>query len=71
MFDIFPDVAANKSESEHLQHCLESCLQAACDTIDQQLFDNLGYSMVDRIEACIKTKDSTQNSRYLAAFLGA
>ena len=51
--EMFPDVAADKSESEHARQRLESCLQAAWDTLDKELFDNLGASMVDRIEAVI------------------
>ena len=50
---MFPDVAADKSESEHARQNLESCLQAVWDTLDKELFDNLGASMVDRIEAII------------------
>ena len=51
--EMFPDIAADKSESEHARQHLESCLQAAWDTLDKELFDNLGASMVDRIEAVI------------------
>lgn len=32
---------------------LESCLQAAGDTIDQEYFDKLIKSMLKRVEACI------------------
>ena len=50
---MFPDVAADKSESEHARQRLESCIQAAWDTLDQSLFNNLGASMHDRCEAVI------------------
>jgi len=53
---MFPDVAADKSESEYARQRLESCIQAAWDTLDKGLFDALGASMPDRIEACIKAK---------------
>jgi hypothetical protein len=52
-YEMFPEVAADKSESEHARQRLESCLQAAWDTLDQELFDKLGASMCDRIEAVI------------------
>ncbi|KAF4633416.1 hypothetical protein G7Y89_g4708 [Cudoniella acicularis] len=41
-YKMFPEVAADKSESEHARQRLESCLQAAWDTLDQDLFDKLG-----------------------------
>ena len=50
---MFLEVAADKSESEHARQRLESCIQAAWDTLDQSLFDNLGASMHDRCEAVI------------------
>ena len=53
VYKMFPDVANDKSESEHVRQRLESCLQAAWDTLDKSLFDNLGASMPARIEACI------------------
>ena len=53
---MFPQVATDKSESEDARQRLESCLQAAWDTLDQSLFDNIGSSMQSRIEACIKAK---------------
>jgi hypothetical protein len=53
---MFPDVAADKSESEHARQRLESCLQAAWDTLDQDLFDKLGASMNNCIEAIIAAK---------------
>jgi hypothetical protein len=53
VFEMFPDVAVDKSESEHARQRLESCLQAAWDTLDKGLFDKLGASMRERIEACI------------------
>jgi hypothetical protein len=54
--EIFPNVAADKSESEHTRQRLESCLQAAWDTLDKLLFNKLHLSMDKRIEACIKAK---------------
>jgi hypothetical protein len=56
VYDMFPDVMADKSESEYARQRLESCLQAAWDTLDKELFDNLGASMPSRIEACIAAK---------------
>ena len=50
---MFLEVATDKSESEHARQRLESCIQAAWDTLDQSLFDNLGASMHDRCEAVI------------------
>jgi hypothetical protein len=50
---MFPEVAANKSESEHARQRLESCLQAAWDTLDKELFNVLYKSMPSRIKACI------------------
>ena len=55
-YEMFPEVAADKSESEHARQRLESCLQAAWDTLDQELFDTLGASISARIEAIIKAK---------------
>jgi len=52
-YEMFLEVAADKSESEHARQRLESCIQAAWDTLDQSLFDNLGASMHDRCEAVI------------------
>jgi hypothetical protein len=56
VYEMFPEVANNKSESEDARQRLESCLQAAWDTLDKGLFDNLGASMPARIEACIAAK---------------
>ena len=53
LYDMFPDVAADKSQSEHARQRIESCLQAAWDTLDKSLFNTLGASMLARIEACI------------------
>ena len=53
---MFLDVAADKSESEHARQRLESCLQAVWDTLDQRLFEKLGASMNDRVEAVIAAK---------------
>jgi transposase len=56
VFTMFPDIAIDKSESEHSRQRLESALQAAWDTIDKSNFDSLFRSMPDRIEACITAK---------------
>jgi hypothetical protein len=52
---MFPEVAADKSESEHARQRLESCIQAAWDTLDKSLFDNLGASIHDRCETVMAT----------------
>jgi len=51
---MFPDVTEDKSETEYARQRLESCLQVAWDTLDKELFNNLGASMPDRITAYIK-----------------
>jgi hypothetical protein len=56
VFEMFPDIVTDRSESEHARQQLESALQAAWDTIDKKDFDCLYKSMPDRIEACIKAK---------------
>jgi len=38
---MFPNIMADKSESEEARARLESALQAAWDTIDQEFFDKL------------------------------
>jgi hypothetical protein len=53
---MFPEVAADKSKSEHARQRLESCLQAAWDTLDQDLFDKLSASINARIKAVIAAK---------------
>jgi hypothetical protein len=53
---MFPDVARDKSESKYARQRPESCIQAAWDTLDKGLFDNLGQSMHDRCEAVIAAK---------------
>ena len=53
VYEMFPEVAADKSESEYARQRLESCIQAAWDTLDKGLFDNLYASMPARIKACI------------------
>jgi hypothetical protein len=50
---MFLNVVNNKSELEYTQQRLESCLQAAWDTLDKSLFNILGISMLARIEAYI------------------
>jgi hypothetical protein len=52
-YEMFPEVAVDKSESEHAQQWLESCLQAAWDTLDQELFNTLGASMCNHIKTVI------------------
>ena len=54
VFEMFPNIATDKSDSEHARQQLESALQAAQDTIDKESFDCLYKSMPNRIEACIK-----------------
>jgi hypothetical protein len=54
VFEMFPEVAKEKSQSEHVRQRLESCLQAAWDTLDKSLFDKLYESMQSRMEACIQ-----------------
>jgi hypothetical protein len=53
---MFPEIAEDTSESEEARERLESALQAAWDTIDKEVFDNLGTTMGHRIEACIKAE---------------
>jgi hypothetical protein len=53
LFEMFPEVAKNTSDSEYARQRLESCIQAAWDTLNDELFNKLGASMLDRIEACI------------------
>jgi hypothetical protein len=53
---MFPEITVLTSESEHVRQQLKSTLQAAWDTIDMSVFDNLGASIVDRIKACITLK---------------
>jgi len=50
---MFPEIASDRSQSEEARARLESALQAAWDTIDQEFFDKLWQSMPARIEACI------------------
>jgi len=42
---MFPDIAADKSESEHARQQLKSTLQAALDTLEPELFETVGESM--------------------------
>ena len=53
VFEMFPEIMRDKSESEHTRQQLESALQAAQDTIDKEFFDSLYKSIPDRIKACI------------------
>ena len=53
VFEMFPEVMALTGKSEEDRQRLESCLQAAWDTIPQEFFDALIESMPRRIEACI------------------
>jgi hypothetical protein len=53
---MFPKVANDKPELEDARQRLESCIQAAWDTLDKLLFNNLYASIEDRIEACIAAK---------------
>ena len=58
---MFPDVAKAKSNSEHACQRLESCLQAALDSLNKESFDKLYESMRDRIEARIKHRGGIRN----------
>ena len=51
--EMFPEVAADKCESEDARQRLESCLQAAWDCLPDELFGKLWESMGRRIEAVI------------------
>jgi hypothetical protein len=51
--EMFPELLTDKSKNKYLRQRLESCLQAAWDTLLQSLFDSLYQSMPDRIEAVI------------------
>ena len=53
LYEMFPDIARDKSESEYSRQRLESALQATWDTLDKSQFDCLYESMPSRIEACI------------------
>jgi transposase len=53
LYEMFPKEASNKSQTEYARQRLESCLQAAWDTLDDSLFANLIESMPRRIEAYI------------------
>ena len=50
---MFLEVAKDKSMSEYSRQRLELSLQAAWDTLDQDLFNKLGNSISDRITAII------------------
>jgi hypothetical protein len=50
---MFPEVAADKLKLEYAKQRLESYIQAAWDTLDKGLFDNLYASMPARIKAYI------------------
>jgi hypothetical protein len=54
VFEMFLEVAKDKLQLEYARQRLESCLQAAWDTLDKGLFDKLYESMPSRIEACIQ-----------------
>ena len=41
VFEMFPEIAADKSQSEDARQRLESALQAAWDTLDKESFDVL------------------------------
>ena len=53
LYDMFPAIANDKSESEHARQQLESALQASWDTLKDELFEKVGGSMRSRIEAVI------------------
>ena len=52
---MFPEVARDTLDSEYARQRLESCIQAAWDTLDNKLFNMLSASMPDKIEAHIAT----------------
>jgi hypothetical protein len=54
VFEMFPEIAADRSQSEDSRQKLENTLQTTWDTINKESFDVLYQSMPDRIEACIK-----------------
>ena len=56
IISMFPEVAADKNESEEARAHLESCLQAAWDCLPDDLFSKLYLSMGKRIEAVIAAK---------------
>ena len=56
VYEMFPAIVADKSESEHARQQLESALQAAWDCLPDELFDNLWVSMGRRVEAVIAAK---------------
>ncbi len=62
VFEMFPNIAAETSQSEYARQRLESALQAAWDTIDKSSFNVLYKSMPSRIKACIKAKG--QHTKY-------
>jgi len=53
---MFPEVAKDKLELKHARQRLESCIQAAWDTLNKGLFDKLRQSMHARCEAIIAAK---------------
>ena len=53
VYKIFPEIAADPSELEYARQRLKSCIQAAWDTLNKGIFDNLYASMPARIKACI------------------
>jgi hypothetical protein len=50
---MFPEVAADKSESEYARQRLEFCIQAAWDILDKGLFDNLYTNISARMKTYI------------------
>ena len=50
---MFSGIASDTSKSEEARGRLESTLQLAWNTIDQEVFDKLGSIIGHRIEACI------------------
>jgi hypothetical protein len=53
LYEMFPEVAVDTSDSEHARRRLGSCIQAAWDTLDKDIFDVLHTSMPARMKACI------------------
>lgn len=65
--EMFPDVAEDKSETEHVRQRLESCLQAAWDTLDKDLFDKLYQSMPVGSRHVSRQMAGTQNIKWKLA----
>ena len=54
--EMFPELIDEVSGSENARQYIESCLQAAWDTLDKEVFDVLYKSIPERVAACIRAK---------------